>query len=67
MDGRPLEQLAADRKRLRGELERTTAELRAAVLAALAAGVSESAAARRAGVGRMTVRGWAGKSPWGAG
>lgn len=37
------------------------AALKAGVLEALAAGMSEQEAARRAGVDRMTVRAWAGK------
>ena len=37
------------------------AQLKAAVRAAVAAGMSESEAARQAGVSRMTVRSWLGK------
>ena len=38
-----------------------TDALRAAVRAAVAAGMSESEASRQAGVSRMTVRSWLGK------
>ena len=44
------------------ELEQSTAVLREAVRDAVADGMSESEAARVAGVSRMTVRAWLGKS-----
>jgi hypothetical protein len=63
MDGSPIEQLAADRRRILAALKAKTGELQVAVREALAAGVSEVSAAQRAGVTRMTVRAWAGKPP----
>jgi transposase len=42
-------------------LTQSTASLRQAVRDAVAAGMSESEAARQAGVSRLTIRAWLGK------
>ncbi len=58
------EALAVAGRQYAAQRERTEARrvaIRAAIVAALEAGVSESEAARLAGVDRMTVRRWTGK------
>lgn len=52
------EQLAAARE----ALQEATRAARTAALAAMAAGMSESEAARQYGVTRMTIRAWKGSS-----
>lgn len=56
-----LERLAAKRAARVATAEQATADLRAAVREAVAAGMSEVQAAKVAGVSRMTVRSWLGK------
>jgi len=56
-----LERLAAKRAARLATAEQATADLRQAVRDAVAAGMSESEAARTAGVTRPTVRKWLGK------
>ena len=51
------------RRQLKQDIKDNTAKVKAAVLAAIAAGMPESEAARRGDVDRMTVRKWQGKRP----
>lgn len=56
-----IDSLGAERTQCVVALMQITAELQEAVREAVANGMSESEAARRAGVTRMTVRSWLGK------
>ncbi len=57
-----IEALGAEHTLRRGDVQQIRSELVTAVRRAVEAGMSESEAARLAGVTRMTVRAWQGKS-----